>query len=273
MSACCGNDEDGPLHGRSDLAEFERELRRVLERRLVQTAQSPTDPTPDEAAQLARMAAHMEASDLAQRPRALGQLPESRRVAHTAAALADRRIAVGRVVPFQGQARDGEASGGLPTGAAPVAAARSRRQQRTALLLTYAALAATVLGVVLVRGVVAGPNPGAPRAVDLTARGTSPEGARPTDDVYLGAESGAGAASTAFTGRVTWDPRGQDGVVRVAVFDRSGDPGLAVSEELVEGSAWTPKGPLPKRFRVVVDRPADDGVSREELHCADYFVP
>jgi hypothetical protein len=267
------DDDDGESFEPRDLADFEAELRRVLEQRLVQAAQSPRQPTADEAAQLARMVAHMDGPNHAQRPLAHGPVLHAREAAPAPSGRADGHGARGRGAPPIGTASAGVPPSSGPTSRAPITAARQQTSQRRALLRMYGPLAAVVLGVALVRWVVPGPSVAVPPTVDLAARVSSTGEVRPTDGVYLGADQGSGAASIEFTGSVTWDPRGQDGVVRVAVFDRDGDPGRALTEELVEGAVWTPTGRLPKRFRVVVDRPADDGVGREELHCADYFVP
>jgi hypothetical protein len=254
-----GADDSDSLES-GDLAEFEAALRRALEQRLVDAARKQGEPTRDEAAQLARMAAHIDAPDHAARERSLRRLPQSN---SSTPALAEREGALAHDVPTSG--RRGH---GVPTLAGPVAPARPQRSPRRSLVLTWVPLAAVALGVVLVRG--SGPGHGTPPAVDVTARGTDTGAVHPTSDVYLGAGTVAGGV---FPGRLTWDAGGQDGVVRVAVFDRDGDPSVPVREQYVEGTEWTPTGSLPQRFRVVVDRPADDGVSREELLCADYCMP
>lgn len=274
MSTRFGADDGEPLEPR-DLAEFEVELRHVLEQRLVQAAQSPRQPTNEEARQLARMVAHMDVSDLAGRARTMGPVHQPVEAAHAASGRAQPHGALGLGAPTDDDvlARAADPGNSAPMSTSPSATWRPRHGQRNALLRLYGPLAAVVLGVALVRTFATGPSPVAPPTVDLGARAPAPVGAPPTNDVYLSADQRPGVASSEFTGRVTWDLRGQDGVVLVAVFDRTDDQVRALSEELVLGSEWTPSERLPKRFRVVVDRPADDGLGREELHWAEYFMP
>jgi hypothetical protein len=133
--------------------------------------------------------------------------------------------------------------------------------------------AAAVLGIALWHATGSEAALVTPSGHEVGVATTSDAGPPPAGDAYLGTAPDPKEEPQAFTGRVSWDPRGHTGVVHVAVYDSDGDRDEVWFEDYIEGSEWAPTAPLPKRFRVIVEHPADDGFSDERLLCTDYYLP
>lgn len=225
--------DDDDSDAEAELEEFEARLKAVLEERALRAGRATRPPTQHEADQIAAMAAHArERRPPRATPRADARLTDAR--SHVAGSAGVSREPVGAVCSTRG-------------GAAGEGPMRAVRAQSRWLVGGAAGLTLVALGAWL----------GGPW------RGTRPA-AHGTTEPYLGGSGSSSPAGTLpFAGVIEWDPRGRDGVVRLQVFDAAAASETLVLERELQGREWRPDVPLPTLFRVIVDRPADDGLGSE----------